>query len=897
MRSLIPLLVLLLTFSTSVDAKLKINKYTLENGFNYSLIEHHASSEIAIRLLVHVGAVHEDNNTTGYAHFVEHMGFNGTIDFSANEFVRFYQNKGMIFGSHLNAYTYYDHTRYLLSVPSHDTDFFDKALKKTANWAFGIQFNPNEVEKERGIILEERRLSEERLMIQDYRLTNSNLNGRSIIGTKENISSATPASLKAFYKKWYQPNNMELIITGRLQDKKQLRKRIEQLFGQAQISQEIATKQLNLDKDRQTKFHVWKKKSVSHSKLGAAWMSQDQKQNNKQRLQQELHDKFVLHLIQQRLELHKYHSHWPYLTHQSYHQKLGDGRWHHLELLLKTEDFAAATKRLKQEIERVKHLGFTSREITSAKYTFKTNLDVSYYSSSHVANYAADQLSNNSNFLMLLKNPFLYSRIISNADEKKINDWAKRFLIQNKPHFWIQKPNKAPDFSTKQFSAIYSSEHARLASITLPPPLTELKLPQASTINEAEVVSKNVLDKSKVWRLSNGSKFSFTSYDHDKTALLTLSAPGGKGSIPKALLAASEIYVKSIELNPLHDNSPFALQEYLNRRQIEVDLGIESDNHWLSIRFNTTDKEKAFAIMKKLLMQSEFEQSIITEAKALVGQEYIAQQVSHQERFDTELLNRLTLNSAVFQAPDLKQIEQVNKQQLNTLHQLLFGSSQRFSYQLTANIKDQQAIKLANAYLGDQATTLQQARHEPQVFTQSSELTHNTNTVARADVNLVYSLPNAEINKQRLVNFPLMSVALEQKLQQVIREDASLTYNISVNIPQLHNAINHKLLKIKFSCAPENQEKAIALIKASIEQFKRSALPQDEFYGLKQQTVKLLNAGSFQHLQSELDANYVSLKDQKRQLKRAKAHDIQQEASDFFSDHGALLTAKLLPAS
>ena len=168
---------------------------------------------------MNAGSVLENDNQRGLAHFMEHMGFNGSNHFPKNELVDFLQKSGVKFGADLNAYTSFDETVYILPIPTEDPKMLDKGLTVLEDWAFNNLFDKNEIEKERGVVLEESRLSKgsfERMSRQYFpKLFNgSKYSVRLPIGTDQVLKTFKPETLKSFYKTWYRPNQMAVAVVG-----------------------------------------------------------------------------------------------------------------------------------------------------------------------------------------------------------------------------------------------------------------------------------------------------------------------------------------------------------------------------------------------------------------------------------------------------------------------------------------------------------------------------------------------------------------------------------------------------------------------------------------------------------------------------------------------------------
>ena len=201
-----------------VDARITVG--TLPNGLHYYIRANaEPRSRAELRLVVNAGSVLEQDDQRGLAHFVEHMAFNGTTHFPGQQVVAFLQALGMRFGAHVNAHTSFDETVYQLQVPTDDLAVLDRSLLALEDWAQHVSFDPAEVDKERGVILEERRLGlGADARIQDIQFpvlfAGSRYAERTPIGLPETIRTSTAAQLRRFYADWYRPDLMAVIAVG-----------------------------------------------------------------------------------------------------------------------------------------------------------------------------------------------------------------------------------------------------------------------------------------------------------------------------------------------------------------------------------------------------------------------------------------------------------------------------------------------------------------------------------------------------------------------------------------------------------------------------------------------------------------------------------------------------------
>ena len=197
----------------------------LPSGLRYYLLENSKPEGRAfLTLAVNAGSVLETEEERGLAHFVEHMAFNGTERFPGMELINYLRSLGMRFGPEVNAYTSFDETVYGIEVPVETGASGVKIVPVTAlqvidDWSKAVLFEPESVDNERRVIMEEYRShlgARERITRQMFPVLfrNSPYAERLPIGLPEVIENAPAQRLVDFYKRWYRPENMAVIIVG-----------------------------------------------------------------------------------------------------------------------------------------------------------------------------------------------------------------------------------------------------------------------------------------------------------------------------------------------------------------------------------------------------------------------------------------------------------------------------------------------------------------------------------------------------------------------------------------------------------------------------------------------------------------------------------------------------------
>ena len=213
-----------LTDTLPVDPNVKIGK--LSNGLTYYIRQNKKPEQkVELRLVVNAGSILEDDSQQGIAHLSEHMAFNGTTHFQKNDIVSFLQSIGVKFGNDLNAYTSFDETVYILPIPTDKPGNIDKGFQILEDWAHNVTYKNEDIDGERPVVLEESRLGKgarDRMFRKIYPqlFAGSLYANRLPIGLDSIIKNQNYDIIRKFYKDWYRPDLMAVIVVGDIEPAK-----------------------------------------------------------------------------------------------------------------------------------------------------------------------------------------------------------------------------------------------------------------------------------------------------------------------------------------------------------------------------------------------------------------------------------------------------------------------------------------------------------------------------------------------------------------------------------------------------------------------------------------------------------------------------------------------------
>lgn len=208
----------------------------LDNGLTYYIQKNsRPEKRLELRLAVKAGSILEDEDQLGLAHVLEHMAFNGSTHFQKNELISYLQSIGLKFGADLNAHTSFNETVYILPIPTDRTEVIEKGFLVLQDWAQGLRLHGPDIDAERAIVLEEWRLgrgAQDRMNQVLYpKIFDGSLYAKRLpIGTRESLETFTHEAVRRFYRDWYRPDLMAVVVVGDIEPQRALQL-VQTTFG------------------------------------------------------------------------------------------------------------------------------------------------------------------------------------------------------------------------------------------------------------------------------------------------------------------------------------------------------------------------------------------------------------------------------------------------------------------------------------------------------------------------------------------------------------------------------------------------------------------------------------------------------------------------------------------
>ena len=598
--------------SIPTDPDVKVGK--LDNGLTY-YIRHNAWPEQRAEFYIaqRVGAIQENDDQRGLAHFLEHMCFNGTDNFKGNDIVKWCETVGVKFGRDLNAYTSIDQTVYNISnVPTTREGIIDSCLLILHDWADGLLLEPEEIDKERGVIHEEWRMrtsAQMRMLERDLpRLyPNSKYGHRMPIGLMEIIDNFKPEVLRAYYEKWYRPDNQAIIVVGDV-DVDKVEQKIKSLFGPIKMPANPAPVVAEAVPDNQEAIIVVDKdKEMQYSIVQLMFKSDpipDEVKSNMQYLVIDYLKDACMGMLNDRLTELAQKADCPYLQggveyDQYLLSKTKDA--FNISVLPKEGQTEAALKAAFIEARRAAQFGFTATEYQRYKQNFLSQLDKQYsnkdkrfnsqFVNEYVKNYLAKEpIPSLDDYYQVMK------QVVPMLPLETINELMKSFFEDKDSNMVVLNMNQEKE------GAVYPTE-ASLKKAIDEARATQLEAyvdnvknePLITKLPKAGKIVKEVAGKKfdyKELTLSNGAKVILKHTDLKKDQVILASEGfGGSSRYGEKDFANIKMFDDAIEASGLGNFSHTELEKALAGKIASASMALGTDRANITGSSTPTDVE------------------------------------------------------------------------------------------------------------------------------------------------------------------------------------------------------------------------------------------------------------------------------------------------------------------
>jgi len=818
-----------------VDPDYRIGK--LENGLTY-YIRHNTepAGRASYYIIQNVGAILEKDNQNGLAHFLEHMAFNGTLHFPGKTLLSTLEKHGVAFGVNINAYTSFDETVYNLSdVPVDKPGLIDTCLMILADWSDFLTLDEAEIDKERGVILEEwrsRRNAQWRMLTQMLPIVyeGSMYAKRDIIGDTAVIKNFDPETLRAFYHDWYRTDLQAIAIVGDI-NPDEVEAKIKKIFSPIPaIENPLPRPEILLAEKKGTKYLLITDPEAPRTTVSLIIL--DQEPDKRARDLDYIRDGFVTSLMNtmmgNRFSEIVQKGTPPFIAGAlSYSAELPRS-YNALNVAAYTNDgqeakgFEAAVT----ELERARRHGFTKGELERAKANMLSNFENLYKQKDKISNddWAA-QIRDH--FLTGEPIPSMdvqynyYKEILPKITVEEVTSRLRELAIEDNRFVSIQGPADKEHMTEAEALAIL--EKVAAADIKPYEDVTGGSDLISEELKGAEIVKTVSLPQfgATEWTLSNGARVVFKHADYEKDNV-TISgyAFGGSSFYPDSLEPALNLFPQVISMYGAGEFDNVALTKMLAGKKASVSLGIQETSQTIS----GSSTPKDFETMMQLLYLRFARPNFNKEAyDAIIGRFTMVitmmQKDPNKIMSDSLSMNMTNYHPRTFLLTP-ESMKRINYDDINYIYKTAFDDASSFTFFITGNVDEAVARDMAKLYIGSLPSKYQTESYRNLGMDQPEGTVKKDIfiplTVPKATVVINYSA-DAEYKPAGYLSLDVLKGILDLVYTEKVREEQGGTYGVSLNAGSQKRPEEKATLLIAFECDPERASELKKIIYAELD--------------------------------------------------------------------------------
>lgn len=705
-----------------LDPKIKIGK--LENGLTYYIRQNKKPEQkVELRLVLNAGSINEDDDQQGLAHMAEHMAFNGTRNFKKNEIVSFLQDIGVGFGNDLNAYTTFDETVYMLPVPTDKPGNLEKGFQVLEDWAHNVTYLTEDIEGERAIILEESRQGKgarDRMFKQIYPklFFGSKYARRLPIGVDSLIKTFNPDAIRRYYKDWYRPNLMAVIVVGDIDPslaESMVRKHFSSLANPA--NERVREKAEVFPYKSTEAIIATDKEATSYSITVNYPFLKVKDEVTVGDYRDQLVKRIFTSLLNQRLQELTQKENPPFLGAGVNFGSYARGyEGFSASAAVGTGDIRKGLNALIEEVERVKRYGFTSSELERARKNI-----LSFYEKA----YNDREKTESENFVDEYVQHFL-ERAPSPGIEKEyeyvktllpvitleeVNVVSSKFRDEKNRFVYVMGPeasgkNEFP-VGDSLIAIIYAKEKATIARYEEKIIVTNLMEKEPS---KGAVVSKsiNTVLGTIELKLSNGVTVTLkkTDYKNDEV-VMNAGRYGGKSNYKLADKYNAEYAVPAVTAMGVGNFSPVDLRKALAGKSVSVTPSLTDVTE--EIRGNSTVKDlETLFQLTHLYMTAPRKDTTLFKSYVQRNKSQFAMLSANPQAVFIDTLFKVLFNNnpmAPVAVPNSAYYDKINIDRLLAIYKERFGDASGMHFVFAGSFTDDQLIPLVEKYIASLPAT------------------------------------------------------------------------------------------------------------------------------------------------------------------------------------------------
>lgn len=862
-------LVLIIGFLATIGAQSKLNIKSLDanipldpeilhgkldNGLQYYIKENKKPENRAdLQIIIKCGSVLENDNQQGLAHFTEHMCFNGTKHYPKDALVSFLESLGMRFGADLNANTGFDRTYYMITIPMDRHGVLDSGLMVLKDWLHNVTFDPKEIEKERGVIMEEWRLSQganARIMRKQLPviLYNSRYAKRLPIGDTSVIMHAPRERFTSLYNDWYRPDLAAIVCVGDF-DKNVIEKKIKSMFSDIKNpSNEKTRTDYKIPLQKKTMVSIATDKEFPYNIITLYFKHPGTQDETFGTYRKHLVNGLMSTMLSNRLAEKTHDANPPYI--------FANGTETHFmsnldvfvfNAMVKETDFIKGLETMLSVTFQAKEFGFTKTELARAKkeqmrFIEKAVKEKDKTESGRLAQEIARNFIEQEAVPGVLYEKELFDKFMPEITLAEVNALMPKLIIKNNLVLTVSAPQKegfkVP--TEKELLAAYD----KVSASKLQPyvdkvsdnPLFNKKISKGRIINEETNDELGITQLT----LSNGIKVYLkpTKFKNDQV-LLQAYSPGGKSQVGMNDYYSASVAGSVVDDAGIADFDAVALQKKLSGKMINISPYIGTMTEGFSGSYSPEDMETFFQLINLYFTSPRKDdkafQSYIIKLKEQIKNAKLDPASSFRDTINTVMSSYNPRSNPWTE----KLINKINYDKAFSFYKDRFADASDFTFIFVGNFKMDAIKGLIMKYIASLPALHRKEKGKDVGMRYPKGYVYKELHKGKADkssIRLSFTGPFIWNRENRYEIQSLIQV-LNIKMREKIREDKGGTYGIySYAVPSKY-PIQRYRLDIGFGAKPARVKDLISTLKTLLKDIKTNKV--DDSYIEKVKEIQI----------------------------------------------------------
>ncbi|HKM92634.1 MAG TPA: insulinase family protein [Prolixibacteraceae bacterium] len=818
-----------------IDPELRTG--VLENGLTYYIRHNEEPKERAsFYIIQNVGALLEEDNQNGLAHFLEHMAFNGTEHFEGKGVLNTLEKHGVAFGRNINAYTAFNETVYNLSdVPVKRDGLLDTCLLILHDWSNYLLLTEDEINAERGVITEEwrtRRNSSFRLREQWFPVIfkGSKWAVRDIIGDTTVIRYHEPQTLRSFYHDWYRTDLQAIAIVGDFDVDEVEQKVIERFSSIPAVADALPRPKFAIPHHNETYYVLATDKEATQSQVNVYIIhdNNDGEEKTLANLKEDYISSLYNSISSMRIQELLQKGTPPFVNGFT-----GKGSFvrgydvYNVSTTANTNQEAKALEAIMIETERLRRFGVSESELERAKINLLTGLESRYKERDKINNdrYAAEYAEH---YLVKEAVPgieFEYqfvNEMLPTITAKEVSELAARWIKKDNRTIVITGPNDAVHITEAEAKNIIEKVEAMEIE-----PYNDVA--SGSSLIDGELLGSKIVASKKIegydaveWTLANNTKvvFRHADYEKDNVSLMAFSK-GGSSIWDDQYIPATEMINVFMEAYGVGQFDAITLQKMLTGKKVSIRPTVGN----LTEGFSGSSTPKDFETMMQLLYLYFEKPNFDLESHDALMSRYMAF-VANMEKDPRKIMqDSLSFINANYhprvRSMNTAFLEEVKFEDIKNLYLDRIQDAGDFTFFIVGNIEEETAKAMVEKYIGSlsdnerEETWVDREINAPKGKTE--RIIPVALTTPKTNVNVRFVNNDVEYKQENVLAMSVFRGILDLRYTETVREDEGGTYGVGVGVALSQYPEPEGVVRINFDCDPSKADHLKSIIYREID--------------------------------------------------------------------------------